>query len=82
MMLYCNSRKGKEESSLLRIGLSPLSLLVQNHYSPSSKRKSLQSMATSCNIRSVLGLLIACCCQSLPFFQRNVKYLNVHKLGL
>ena len=33
-------------------------------------------MENSCNIRGVLGSLLVCCCQSLPFFQWDVKCLN------
>ena len=69
-----NSSKGKEESALLRkayhiqlVG-SPLSS-VKNHCFPRLKWKSLQRMNSSYNIRGVLRSPLACCCQSLPFFQ-------------
>ena len=38
-------------------------------------------MESSYNIRGALGSPLKCC-QSLPFFQGEVKCLNVHKLGL
>ena len=39
-------------------------------------------MDSSCNIRGVLEMLLAYCCQSSPYFQWDVKCLNVHKFGL
>ena len=47
-----------------------------------SKWKSLQTMQSSYNIRSVLESLLACFRQSLSFFQWGVKCLNVRKFRL
>ena len=47
-----------------------------------SKWKSLQTMQSSYNIRSVLEPLLACFRQSLSFFQWGVKCLNVRKFRL
>ena len=86
-MLDQNISKGKEESALLRqdllrvirrlsiiFGLKSLLSIV--------KVESLHRMEGSCNIRDVLGSPLVYFCQSLPFCQRDLKYLKVHKLGL
>ena len=86
-MLYQNSSKDKEESALLRQGLSSAVSRLSIIFSLKSllslvEIESLHRMESSCNIRGVLGSPLAYCYQSLPFFQWEVKYLNVHKLGL
>ena len=69
-----NSSKGKEESALLRTGLSHSISRLSSIFSLKSllswsKWKSLQRTEGSYNIRGVLGSPLAHCCQSLPFFQ-------------
>ena len=70
-MLHQNSSKGNEESALLRTGfscaISRLSIKVITF--PVQKRKCLQMMESSCNIKGALRLLLAYYCKSLPFFK-------------
>ena len=85
-MLYQNRSKGKEESALLRQGLSRAIRRLSIIFSLKSllslvKIESLDRMDSSCNIRCVLESPLAYCCQYLAFSQWDVKCLIVHKFG-
>ena len=81
-MLYQNSSKDNEESTLLRTGLScaisSLSIIfsLKSLLSLVKMEKSSKKEST-CNIRGVPGPLLAYYGQVLPFFQRDVTWLNV-----
>ena len=71
-MLYQNRSKGKEESTLLRQGLSRAIRRLSIIFSLKSllslvKIESLDRMDSSCNIRCVLESPLAYYCQYLPF---------------
>ena len=38
-------------------------------------------MESSCNIIGIFGSPVAYCCQSFPFSEWYLKFLNVHKLN-
>ena len=66
-VIYKNSSKSKEESTFLRQGLSCAIRRLSIIWFKILTFHALHRMQISSNIRGVLGLPLAYCCQSLPF---------------